>query len=143
MPSKNKSKWVGLAFLSFLASFPVFVGIYFSDPGNTLFFQRTGMLRSGGTSLKKESRILENRVVLLKDSSIIVNDTRLVYKGLYDKHIFLEYYLLELDPECPYQNRISPSQARIGIRMGDSVFHLVSVGRTALTLQIDHIYKAL
>lgn len=143
MSEKNNSKYFALAFLTLLTSFPLFVGFYFADPGKNLFSQR-GMERSPGTDfkkVKKESRVFQGKIVLLKDSRLTVNKTRLVYKGLHDTRILLEYYLLELDPDTPYRNEISQTDARIGIRLGDSVFQLVSVSRTVLKLQIDALYK--
>lgn len=140
MPVKNRSKWLGLAFLALLASFPVFVGFYFADPRNNVFFHGRGGEQTTATDYKKASRILQDKVFLLKGSSLTVNNTRLVYKGLHDKHIILEYYLLELDPDCPYHSTIPRADTARGIRMGDGLFHLVSVGRNALTLQMDHLY---
>ncbi|MCG8683883.1 MAG: hypothetical protein MI892_03340 [Desulfobacterales bacterium] len=141
MQTKNKSKWFGLGFLVLLTSFPVFVGIHFSDPGNNVFFQGVRE-RKAGTDFKKGSKVLQGKVFLLKDNSITVNRTRLVYKGLHDKRILLEYYLLELDPDFPYRNQVSKAEARQGIRLGDSLFQLVSVSRSALTLQANNLYRA-
>lgn len=141
MQTKNKSKWLGLGFLVLLTSFPVFVGIYFSDPGNNVFFQGVRE-RKAGTDFTKGSKVLQGKVFLLKDNSITVNRTRVVYKGLHDKRILLEYYLLELDPDFPYRNQVSKAEARQGIRLGDSLFQLVSVSRSALTLQANNLYRA-
>jgi len=140
MRAQNKSKWFAMIFLVFLTSFPVFVGFYFADPGNNVFFSEVRD-RKAGANLKKESRTLQGRVHLLKDSSLTINITRLVYKGLEDKHILLEYYLLELDPDFSYQNRLTAAEARSGIRLGDSVFRLVSVSRNLLKLQIVDLYR--
>lgn len=137
MGERNRAKWAALAFLTLLVSFPVLVGIYCADPGHHLLFRGAG---PAGTGPDRASMLLQNKVLLLKDSSVTVNNTRLVYRGLEDRQILLEYYLLELDPEFPYQNRMTREAARRGIRLGDAVFQLVSVSSSALRLEIDHLY---
>lgn len=141
MPVKHRSKRLGLAFLSLLTSFPVFVGLYFADPGTPLL-SRSGRGEGAAAGVRAASRVLRDTVVLPRNRHVMVNNTRLVYRGLNDRQILLEFYLLQLDPETPYRERISKDDAQKGFRLGDAVFQLHSLKKSVLTLRIKALYLA-
>lgn len=141
MPFTTKYRLPAMLFCLFLTTLPLFVGIYFSDPDTGGIFQ--------GVSRKKAelhttpgSRVSDDKVLLLKDSGLIVNNCRLVYKGYTDKMIHLDIYLLELDPKTPYPRRISKPEAVSGVRLGDSEFRLLSVNRQTAWFDVADVYRA-
>ncbi len=140
MSVADKSKSFAMLFLLFLTTVPLFMAIYFSDPSKNEIFQGLRQRRTD-TSFTKRSEVIRDRVVLLKGSSVTINNCKLVYKGIENKMIYLDTYLLELDPQYAYQHIISKEDANDGFRLGDSEFQLISVKKNKLRLKIKALYK--
>ena len=125
----------------FLISIPGVYVYYFTDWRNDSFSQDVAQ-RQAIPEFQEESRVFDNRILLRKNKSIIVNKNRLVFKGLKDKIIHLDVYLLELDPEYAYTHYISKEDVHKRLRLGDSTFQLLKASKGALQLKIVDFFKS-
>jgi hypothetical protein len=139
-PLTNKYKPISILLILCLVSTPIFISHYVSKSGTNRLFQRA-IHRKTNTDFTEYSKVYKDKVVLEKDDGVIVNNCRLVFKGIEDKMIHLNLYLLELDPEVAYPQKLSKKAALEGVRMGDSEFRLISVNKKQLTLKINTLYK--
>ncbi|WP_300457768.1 hypothetical protein [Desulfobacula sp.] len=140
-PKIDKISIISLLIILFLISIPGFYAYYFTDWKNDRFSQDIAK-RQVIPEFQEDSRIFDNRIVLRKDKSITVNKNRLVFKGLKDKMIHLDVYLLELDPEYAYPHYISKADAYKGIQLGDSTFQLLKIRKGVLQLKIVDLYES-
>ena len=142
IPSTNRHKSVSALVLLSLLSIPLVAGYYMAgSKPNTLF---EGVKeRKAGADLDQHSRIARDKITLVKNESITVNDCRLVFKGLEKDRILLDLYLLDLDPQYAYQQTISKAAAHRGIRLGDAEYRLISVGKDMLRLKTSNLFKTL
>lgn len=124
-----------------IISLPLGYGYYFTDWRNSSL-SRAASQTQIIPEFQEESKIYDNRIVLRKDKSITVNKNRLVFKGLKDKMIHLDVYLLELDPEYAYPYYISTAKDDKRFRLGDSTFQLLKVNHGALQLKIVDLYES-
>lgn len=138
MPLTNKYKLFSILFILFLISIALFAVYYSND--NELF-QRSRETKAN-TDSTTYSKVAKDKVVLVKDNSVTINNCRLVFTGIEDKIIHLDLYLLEFDPQHAYRQNISKAAAIKGIRLGESEYQLISVNKTILTLKIKNSYKA-
>ena len=139
MPLSNKYKIFSILFILFLLSVPFLISPFF-NPQKSELFQGVRQ-RKASTDFTKRSMIANDKVVLLKDNSLTINNCRLVFKGLKNDMIHLDLYLLELDPESAYPHFISKEKAANGVRLGDSEFQLISANKNILKLKISDLYQ--
>lgn len=140
IPYTQKRNSVAILFIVFLVASPFFLNHYFSNLFSSKVFQGVRETKAK-TDFTERSRILKDNVVLLKDDSVTINNCRLVFKGIEDKIIRLDLYLLELDPEYAYEQNISKADAINGVRLGDSQYQLISVNKKLLKLKITNLFK--
>ncbi len=140
-PKIDKISIFSMLFILCLVSVPGFYAYFFTDWRNNNFFQDASQ-RKAIPEFQEDSKIFGSRIVLRKDKSITVNKNRLVFKGLKDKMIHLDVFLLELDPESAYPRFISKADAQKGIRIGDSTFQLLKVNKKTLQLKIVDAHKS-
>ncbi len=140
-PKIDKISFISILIILCLISIPGFYVYYFTDSQNDNLFQEAG-LREAYPEFQEESKIFDKRIVLRKDKSITVNKSKLVFKGLKDKVIHLDVYLLDFDPESAYPHYISKADALKGVRLGDSTFQLLKVNNKTLQLKLVDLYKS-
>lgn len=139
MPIKNKYESLCMLFILFLISVMVYIGIYSSNLRNNTF-QGTSQ-RKIGTFFIKQSEVFNDRIILKKDSSIIINNCKLTFRGVKKKMIHLEFCLLDLDPQSAYQYSVSTTDAASGIHIGDSEYEFLSVSRGKLKLKVNKFFR--
>ena len=139
-PKFDKISVISILIILFLISIPGFYVYYFQDWRTNEFSQDVAQ-RKAIPEFQEESRIYNERVVLRKDKSFTFNNSRLVFKGLKDKMIHLDVFLLDLDPEYAYPHYISKADATAGVRLGDSKFQLLKVNKKILQLKIFDLYN--
>ncbi len=139
-PKINKIAVISALIILFLISIPGFYAYYSTENKNTDFSQVTQ--RRAIPEFQEDSKIFNSRIVLRKDKSIVVNKSRLVFKGVKDQMVHLDVYLLELDPEYAYPHYISKSDVHKNIRLGNSTFQLLKVGKRTLQLNIVDLYNS-
>lgn len=140
-PKTNKIAIISMAIILCLISIPVAYAYYFTDWRNNKLLQGTAQ-RQAIPEFQENSRIFDTRVLLRKNKSITVNNSRLVFKGIKDDRIHLDVYLLELDPEYAYPHYISKADVHKKIRLGDSTFQLLDVDKRILQLKIINLYES-
>lgn len=140
-PKIDKISVVSTLIILCLMSIPVFYAYFFTDWRSKSFFQDAN-LREVVPEFQEDSKVFDSRIVLKKDKSITVNKSRLVFKGLKDKMIHLDVFLLELDPESAYPRYMSKADALEGFRVGDSKFQLLKVNKNTLQLKIVDVFKS-
>lgn len=140
-PKFDKISFFSILFILFLISIPGVYAYHFTDWKNDTLSQGISQ-RTAYPEFQEDSRIFDKRVLLRKDKSITLNKSKLVFKGLKDKMIHLDVYLLELDPDAAYPHYISKADAFKGVRLGDSKFQLLKVDKKTLQLKIVDLYKS-
>jgi len=140
-PKIDKISFFSILFILFLISIPGFYAYHFTDWKNEAL-SRDISQRNAYPEFQEDSRIFDKRIMLRKDKSVTLNKSKLVFKGIKDKMIHLDVYLLELDPEAAYPHYISKADALKGIRLGDSRFQLLKVSKKTLQLKIVDLYKS-
>ena len=115
--------------------------LLFSNSRPNELFERVKKSKAN-TDLTQRSQVLKDEVVLLKDKSATINNSRLVFTGFEDKVIHLDLYLLDLDPHYAYHQTISKASAIEGVRLGDSEFRLIAVNKNKLNLKINTLFTA-
>ncbi|WDP89916.1 MAG: hypothetical protein HUN04_09425 [Desulfobacter sp.] len=140
-PTPNKMATISTAIILFLISIPVAYAYYFTDWRNDSLFQADAR-GEVIPEFQEDSRIFDERILLRKDKSITVNNSRLVFKGVTDNKIRLDLYLLELDPEYAYPHYISKADLRKTFRLGDSKFQLLKISKGSVQLKIIDLYQS-
>lgn len=140
-PKFDKISFFSVLFILFLITIPGLVA-YYSPSQKPDRFSDDSVQRMAMPEFQEDSKIFDSRIVLRKDKSITVNNSRLVFKGLKDKKIHLDVYLLELDPESAYPHYISKADAFKGIRVGDATFRLLKVSNRTLQLEIVDLFQS-
>ena len=140
-PKTDKASIISMLIIFFLMSVTGVYAYYFTDWKNDNTSKEIAQ-RESISEFQEDSRILGKRIILRKNKSITVDKNRLVFKGLKDKRIHLDVYLLELDPEYAYPHYISKADINKKIRLGDSVFQFLEVSNGVLQLKIVDLYKS-
>ena len=140
-PKIDKTTIFSMLFILCLISVPGFYAYYFTDWRNATVLQDASR-RGAIPEFQEDSKIFNTRIVLKKNKSITINKNRLVFKGLKDKMIHLDVFLLDFDPDAAYSHFFSKSDAQKGIRFGDSTFQLLKVNKKTLQLKLVDVYKS-
>ena len=140
MSFKNKNKFLAVLIMLVLTTVPLFTGIYLADPGTTSKLFEGVRQRKASTDLTQRSKVLGEKIYLLKNRGLVVNKCRVVFKGIRDRMICMDAFLLELDPEYAYRHSILIPDAITGFRMGTTRFKLVSASNSKLILKADARY---
>lgn len=77
-----------------------------------------------------------DQVVLKKNERREVGRTALVYRGMEEKAILVDLYLLDLDPKQGYTKKVSIPDARQELKLGGVTYRLVSANNSYLTMKI-------
>ncbi len=85
---------------------------------------------------KTEKSQKPNQVVLKKNERHDVGRTSLVYKGVEKNTIFVDLYLLDLDPKQSYLKKIKMSEAKKELDLGGVKYNLINANERFLTLKI-------
>ncbi|WP_022665998.1 hypothetical protein [Desulfospira joergensenii] len=139
IPAAKKGRVLTLAFMLFAISVPLFVSLYFSDPSTNSLFQGVRQ-RKAGTDFTKKSKEVNGQIFLLKDSLFTIKNLRLTFKGIKKQVIYMEVYLLELDPQTAYPYTLSTAEARAGVRLGDYKLRLISANKNLLKIKVEDLY---
>ena len=76
-----------------------------------------------------------DKIMLSKDDATLVNDIKIVYRGLHDRSRFrLDVFVLNFDPEMPFAHTLHVDQAKKGFRLADKDFKLISARKHRIHL---------
>lgn len=92
---------------------------------------------SPGVATEFPDRTLEvnGRVMIAKNHGARVDRARIVYRGSHSGNLFMDLYILQLDPHYGYPHRIDERQARKGFRMGDYTFQVLAASDGKISLK--------
>jgi len=82
------------------------------------------------------SFVRKNMLYLFPDSPLAFEDIRLVYRGCEDGKLLLDLFLLDLDPEYAYLQRVAIPQAEKGVRLGKRTYVLHEANRRNARLAV-------
>ncbi len=77
----------------------------------------------------------KDQVILKKNERIDVGRYGLVFKGVNKKTILINLYLLDMDPEQPYEKRFLKKDAKKEMKFGQDKYRLLSVNSNHLILK--------
>ncbi len=79
-----------------------------------------------------------DQVILTKNEKLTIDRTCVVFLGVDKKWILIDLYLLDLDPEQPYEKRYNKKKAKKEMLLGERRYRLISVNNTHLVLKTLH-----
>ena len=129
--SKNSLKLFGIISVLALSFWAIF---YVS----TDKYQQKAKLRQerAETINKTEKSRKVDQVVLKKNERHDIGRTSLVYKGVEKDIIFVDLYLLDLDPRQSYLKKIKADEAKMELDLGGVKYRLINANDRYLTLKI-------
>ena len=140
MAFPNRRGWMAIFFILLCLSIPFGITYYVSTPGYKAKYQ--GWIQSNREAgIPPSSKVSDNQVVLVKNDKVTVGKTCLVFKGVENRQIQLDLYLLELDASRPYPMRFPENAKNSIIRLGDISYTLQSVRSKVLTMKINETPK--
>ena len=77
-----------------------------------------------------------DQVVLKRNERYDIGRTSLVYKGVDKNIIFVDLYLLDLDPKQNYLKKIKTAEAKKELDLGGVKYRLINANQRFLTLKI-------
>ena len=129
--NKNSLKLFGIISILALSFWAIF---YVS----TDTYQKNAKLRQerADTINKIEKPQKTNQIVLTKNKRHDIGRTSLVYKGVKKGMIFVDLYLLDLDPKQSYLKKIDTDEAKKELDLGGVKYRLINANDRYLTLKI-------
>lgn len=111
----------------------IFFVVLISLAVNHSFSTSTGVDPASHTSL---SSIVRDDIYLVKNNKLTIGNTCLDYKGLDNNTLLIDLYLLDLDREQSFSQRISRKQMKHGIRLGDYRYRVLSAKDRYVKLKV-------
>ncbi len=134
MSSENKS-WSTPIFVIIILAIAVGVVYYISsDSYQEQYPKGRQEFDYGGRPVQSIST--PNQIILTKNEKLTIDRTCVVFLGSDRKWIFIDLYLLDLDPEQPYEKRYNKKKAKKEMLLGEKRYRLVSVNKNHLVLKI-------
>lgn len=87
------------------------------------------------------SRVDSEQVILQKDERMDLGKTSLVFRGMENRMIQIDMYLLDLDPDESFRLKFSKKEAKKEISIGDNKYQLVSVNDRYINLKITSQFR--
>ncbi len=140
MTLPNRKGWLAILFIIFCLSIPFAIMYYMSTPKFKTKY--AGWQKNNSEAgIPSESKVSDQRMILIKDQRVTIGKTGLVFKGVKNSRVQLDLYLLELDREKPYLQTFSDHPEAKPIRLGDISCKLESVKANVLTMEIASIFR--
>jgi len=138
MISSEKNTWSTPLLITVLIFF-VLGTLYFTS--SYLSNQQAALARRDlrYTSAPSQAMKTLDRVVLARNEKFVIGRNCLVYKGVENKNVVLDLYLLDMDPEQAYEKRFPKKEAKKEMMLGGDNYRLLSANDRYLSLKIVHI----
>ena len=136
MTMPNRKGWLAILFIILTLAIPFALVYYTSTPAYKERF-KGWRERNAAAGLPSRSKVTQEQVLLLKDEKVIIDRICVVFKGLTNRNINLDLYLLDLDPEIPYPLSFSKKAVDKGIWLENTMFSLLSAKENTLRLKIE------
>jgi len=99
-------------------------------------YDQAGSKSNKSASMPIQSKLSDTKILLIKNEKLVIGRTALEFKGVEQKTIFIDLYLLDLDNEQPYPKKISIKQAKKEMRLSKYKYRLISVNDKFLKLEL-------
>ena len=130
----DEQKWPTMVFFSICSLiFLVCVWYLWAGALNPEYYWQPSealALESPEPLLKKEEP-----VVVTKNQGAQVGDARIVYRGSRNGNLYLDLYVLQLDPHYGYPHKIEEDRARKGFRLGEYHFKVLVASDSKISLK--------
>lgn len=77
-----------------------------------------------------------DQVVVPRNEKFVIGRNCLVFKGVENRTVILDLYLLDMDPEQAYEKRFPKKEAKEAMKLGSDTYRLLSVNDRYMTLKI-------
>jgi len=140
MSPHGRRQFIGYILIFFTVLLPVLVtySLSFSTSREHTLDEVNVNNTASHTSL---SSISNGDIFLVKNNKLEIGKTCLDFKGLNKKSILVDLYLLDLDDEQPYTQKISRKKVGKEIRLGDHTYKVVVAKDRYLKLKIINIFS--
>lgn len=136
MEETRKRRWLIILFFGVIAC--LFIGFIYTAMKGPIDPRYRRRLENAVTQYRERQRLKPPDTVNISlglDQEIQIGKNKLVFKGIENKILYLELFILELDPEAGYPRAIPISKARGGIQLGDHFYVLKSAGKSRIRLK--------
>ena len=139
MGAQTRKKNLSLFLLMFCLALP-FLFIYYlsTDPTSERTQQALERTERFRTTRQIMTVGYSDQIVVMRNERVEVGRTALVFIDLKKNTIYLDLFLLDLDPQQPYAKEISKREAKKGFRLGENRFQLISVSSSSLVIKPDN-----
>ncbi|WP_022664001.1 hypothetical protein [Desulfospira joergensenii] len=138
MALPNRKGWMAIIFMLICLAIPFGITYYVSTPTYKTRYQ--GWIRNNREAgIPSFSKVADNQVVLVKGDKVTVGKTCLVFRGVQNRQVQLDLYLLELDTARPYPMHFPANSKNSIIKLGDISYVLQSVRGKVLTMKIKEM----
>lgn len=133
MIPSEETNWISPLFI--VAIIAAVLGLlYFIS---TDFYKQKSSARSefdyGGRPVQSISH--PGQIILQVNERKTIGKNGLVYRGMKNRSIIVDLYLLEMDPEQAYEKKFSRKGAKKKMILGDGMYHLVSANANMLVIK--------
>ena len=145
MAMPNKKGWLAIFFILACLAVPFGITYYVStDTFKVKYSQWQGTMPEAPENVTLEkSRILDDRVTLVRGERIRIHNTSLVFKGMDKDEAMLDLFLEELEPTRAYSQSFPRDIARDRVlRFGDVAYTVIAVSKNTLILKIHRTMGA-
>ncbi len=142
MSSQGRRKILALLFMVLVLGIPFGMIYYVSTDYYQNRFQEWRKRNEITPALPAPNGVKENQVILLKDKKQQVGKIALVFKEYRQKTIFLDIYLLDLDPQQPYPLEIKKQGSKQELLLGEHYYQIVSVNNRYLNIKHLDTYQS-
>jgi hypothetical protein len=140
--SQGRKKILALLFMLLVLSIPFGMMYYVSTDYYKNRFQEWRMRNETAPALPARTGVKDNQIILLKDKKQQVGKMALVFREYRQKKIFLDVYLLDLDPQQPYPLEIKKQGAKQELLLGEHYYQIVSVNNRYLNIKRLDAYQS-
>jgi len=133
MLSSEKNTWIAPLFIGTLLVVLLCV-LYVS--ADFISQDRSAMRKEFDYSGRAVQPVVKrDQVILKKDERLDIGRNGLVFRGVKNKTILIDLYLLDMDPEQPYKKRFLKKDAKKEMLIGEKKYRLLSVNGSHLILK--------
>ena len=134
--STNRRKTLAGLFLVVTMAIPFVMVYYVSTDSYKARYQQ--WRKTNEIPNTRQSQAIQNsdQFILTKNQKLEINKIGLEYKGIANKQLLINLYLLDFDPKQPYPIKVSKKEAKKGFTIGDHRFKMLSGNDRFINLKL-------
>jgi hypothetical protein len=142
LSSQGRKKILALLFVVLVLAIPFGMVYYVSTDFYQNRFQEWRKRNEIIPAQTPRTEVKDGQIILLKDKKQQVGKMALVFKDYRKKSIFLDIYLLDLDPQQPYPLEIKKQGSKQELLLGEHYYQIVSVNNRYLNIKPLDTYQS-